>query len=284
MARDGRNHRDFQRRFAAGGNEDFRDQDPRDAELDRLQRRIRELELCYEPQNDDERTESDLYSDYDDGRNPFGGRPLRPRSPPPQQPDHLKALGIRVEIPVFEGHLQPDDFLEWLHTVERVFELRDIPDHLKVKLVAIKLRKHASLWWEHVRKKRQYEGKAKVVTWEKMKKLLTYKFLPPNHPQDSYLDYHNCKQGTLTVEQFIIEFERLRMRCGVDETDEHNCSVFGGGCAKTSLTSFNYNRIGRLRRFVRWPIRWRSKVGLNRKQLTAPLAQLTFLPKQTAHL
>ncbi|KAJ0627391.1 putative nucleotidyltransferase, Ribonuclease H [Helianthus annuus] len=229
MARDGRNHRDFQRRFAAGGNEDFRDQDPRDAELDRLQRRIRELELRYEPQNDDERTESDLYSDYDDGQNPFGGRPLRPRSPPPQQPDHLKALGIRVEIPVFEGHLQPDDFLEWLHTVERVFELRDIPDHLKVKLVAIKLRKHASLWWEHVRKKRQYEGKAKVVTWEKMKKLLTYKFLPPNHRQDSYLDYHNCKQGTLTVEQFIIEFERLRMRCGVDETDEQLIARFLGG-------------------------------------------------------
>nr|GEZ23707.1 reverse transcriptase domain-containing protein [Tanacetum cinerariifolium] len=30
--------------------------------------------------------------------------------------------------------LQPDDFLDWLQTVERIFDLRDIPDHLKDSL------------------------------------------------------------------------------------------------------------------------------------------------------
>ncbi|KAJ0557370.1 putative retrotransposon gag domain-containing protein [Helianthus annuus] len=216
MANFRRDQRDNYRRYAAGGNGDYH-HDPRDEEIDRLQQRVRELELRYEPR-DEERTESDFEEGDENRRNPFGERRTRNNTPPPT--DHLRSLGVRVEIPEFEGQVQPDDFIEWIHTVERVFDLRDIPDHLKVKLVAIKLRKHASLWWEHVRKKRIQEGKRKVDTWEKMKKLLKAKFLPANHRQDSYLDYHNCKQGTLSVEEFIMEFEKLRMRCGIDEEEE----------------------------------------------------------------
>jgi len=44
---------------------------------------------------------------------------------------------FKVEIPEFEGKLDPDEFLEWLHTVERVFEYKKIPDDKKVKLVAL---------------------------------------------------------------------------------------------------------------------------------------------------
>nr|GEZ09421.1 hypothetical protein [Tanacetum cinerariifolium] len=48
------------------------------------------------------------------------------------------------------GKVHPDDFIDWLSMVERVFDVRDISDKLKVKLVAIKLRQHASLWWAQV--------------------------------------------------------------------------------------------------------------------------------------
>ncbi|GJZ39231.1 reverse transcriptase domain-containing protein [Tanacetum coccineum] len=58
------------------------------------------------------------------------------------------------EIPEFEGRLCPDDFLDWLRTVDRIFDLRDTPDHIKVKLVAIRLKKSASLWWDHVQNQR----------------------------------------------------------------------------------------------------------------------------------
>nr|GEX07545.1 putative reverse transcriptase domain, zinc finger, CCHC-type, aspartic peptidase domain protein [Tanacetum cinerariifolium] len=36
------------------------------------------------------------------------------------------------EISEFEGRLCPDDFLDWLRTVDRIFDLRDTPDHIKV--------------------------------------------------------------------------------------------------------------------------------------------------------
>ena len=35
---------------------------------------------------------------------------------------------FRVEVPEFEGKLDPEDFIDWLHTVERVVEYKDIPD------------------------------------------------------------------------------------------------------------------------------------------------------------
>ena len=69
---------------------------------------------------------------------------------------------IKVDIPDFEGKLQPDEFVEWLQTVERVFEYKEVPEDQKVKIVAIKLKKHASMWWENLKRKHEREGKSKI--------------------------------------------------------------------------------------------------------------------------
>nr|GFA13834.1 reverse transcriptase domain-containing protein [Tanacetum cinerariifolium] len=96
--------------------------------------------------------------------------------------DPLRNLVMKIEIPEFMGKARPDDFIDWLSTVERIFDLRDILEKLKVKLVAIKLRKSTSLWWEHVKNQRAGDGKSK---------------------------------------DFIAESDQLRMRCAVVEEEEH---------------------------------------------------------------
>ncbi|XP_035836015.1 uncharacterized protein LOC118485763 [Helianthus annuus] len=230
MAERGRRAHRQDRRNADRGNEDYR-RDPRDIEeIVRLQQRIRDLELQQEPRfGEDTDTDRDIWDDgtgYQD-YNPFArqglGNPFDQREP---QPDPLRSLGIKIEIPEFDGKMQPDEFLDWLHTVERIFDLRDIPDRFKVKLVAIKLRKYASLWWEHVKKKRSQEGRSRVTTWEKMRKLLREKFLPPNYRQEAFLDYHNHSQQSTTVEELIADFDRLRMRCGAEEEEEQVIARF----------------------------------------------------------
>jgi len=52
---------------------------------------------------------------------------------------------FRVEVLEFKGKLDPEESIHWLHTVERTFEHKDIPDDKTVKLVALRLRKYASL-------------------------------------------------------------------------------------------------------------------------------------------
>ncbi|KAD2806196.1 hypothetical protein E3N88_39573 [Mikania micrantha] len=213
------------RRTADRGNEDT-GRDPRDiAEIARLQQRIRDLE--FEKEERDEETQTDsIVGDYgEDEGNPFGQpRQFRPNG----EYDPLRSMGIKIEIPYFDGRAQPDEFLDWLSMVERVFDLKDIPDAYKVKLVAIKLRKSASLWWEHVKRKRLQEGKSKIRTWDKMKKLLREKFLPVNYRQDAFLDYHNLAQRTSSVEDMIADFDKLRMRCRAEEEEQQVIARFLG--------------------------------------------------------
>jgi len=85
---------------------------------------------------------------------------------------------FKVDIPEFEGQLDPDYFLDWLQTVERVFEYDDILEDKKVKLVALKLRKYASIWWANLVAKRARKGKGKIKTWTKTRDKFKPKFLP----------------------------------------------------------------------------------------------------------
>ncbi|KAH9667915.1 Endonuclease [Citrus sinensis] len=55
--------------------------------------------------------------------------------------DSYQPFDFKVEIPEFEGRMQLDEFVDWLNTVERIFEYRDVPEDRKVKLIAIKLKK-----------------------------------------------------------------------------------------------------------------------------------------------
>jgi hypothetical protein len=57
-----------------------------------------------------------------------------------------------VDIPEFEGRMQLDEFIDWVNTIEQVFDYKDVLENHKVNVVVIKLRKHASIWWEYLKK------------------------------------------------------------------------------------------------------------------------------------
>ena len=95
-----------------------------------------------------------------------------------------------MDIPEFEGQLDPHHFLDWLQIVERVFEYKDISDDKKVKLVALKLRKYAAIWSANLVATRVRKGKGKIRTWAKMREKLKSKFLTSHYLQDNYLKLH----------------------------------------------------------------------------------------------
>jgi len=51
---------------------------------------------------------------------------------------------FKVELLDFQGSLNPDDFVDWLNTVKRVFYYCDVVDKRKVKLIVICLHESAS--------------------------------------------------------------------------------------------------------------------------------------------
>ena len=145
-------------------------------------------------------------SEEDEGRRPF--RPRRENN-----------LDYKVDIPQFEGQLDPDLFLDWLRTVKRVFDYKDIPNEKKVKLVTLKLRKYASIWWANIVAKRARKGKAKIRSWDQMRDKLKAKFLPSHYLQDNYLKLPNLKKDTKSVEEYTREFKQLPLKCNLKEDE-----------------------------------------------------------------
>jgi len=68
-----------------------------------------------------------------------------PRHPRRERRQASNSNGFKIDILEFEGKLDPDDFVEWLQTVKRIFKFKEISKDKKVKLVALKLRKYACL-------------------------------------------------------------------------------------------------------------------------------------------
>ncbi|KAL6175180.1 hypothetical protein ACLB2K_051822 [Fragaria x ananassa] len=140
-----------------------------------------------------------------------------------------RGFDMKVDISEFEGRMRPDDFVDWLNTVERVFEYKKIPDEKRVKIVAIKLVKHASAWWEQLQVRKERLGKPKIKTWEKMRKELRKKFIPENYLQNNFLKLHNIRQGSRSVDEFTEEFDLLTMRCGLAEEEEQTVAIYLAG-------------------------------------------------------
>ena len=83
----------------------------------------------------------------------------------------------KAEKPKFDGKTQGDELLEWLLTVDLVFDLKDYAEEQMVKLVAIKLKGYMSLWWENLKRDRESMGKGKIRKWSKMKRELQKRFI-----------------------------------------------------------------------------------------------------------
>ncbi|XP_068649233.1 uncharacterized protein [Aristolochia californica] len=138
-------------------------------------------------------------------------------------------LGFRVTLPEFSGTLQADGFIDWLQEIERIFEYKEVPDNVKVKLVAMKLKGRASAWWEQLQQSRDRQGKAKLTDWEKMKKKMKGQFLPFGYTQTLFQRLHLLRQGSRSVDDYTEEFYQLLARNDLSETEEQLVARYLGG-------------------------------------------------------
>jgi len=163
---------------------------------------------------------SSKHEDSDDskGSNPMGDSSEEDTIRRPQGKRKSNFGDFKVNIPESEGQLDSDHFLDWLQTVERLFDYKDISDDKKVQLVALKLRKYASTWWANLVAKRVRKEKGKIRTC-KMRDKPKSKFLPSHYRQDNYLKLHHLKQGSKSVEEYTREFEQLLLKCDLREDD-----------------------------------------------------------------
>lgn len=199
--------------------------------IQQLQQRLERFERQDPPRHDRRRADEE-----DEGINPFHNEDESSDDSfaYPRRRIHRRSRDgdVRVDVPEYDGQSQDDAFLDWLYTVERIFEFKDYSDEKRVKLVAIKLKKYASLWWENLRREREREGRRPIRTWEKMKRELRKRFISDNYKQDNYVKFHNFRQFELPVADYTREFEYLMLKCDVVEPEERTIARYLGGLKK----------------------------------------------------
>ena len=98
-----------------------------------------------------------------------------------------------AKIPEFDGKTQDDELLECIWIVERVFDLKEYSEEKNVKMVAVKLKWYASLWWENLKQERKCTRKARIRSWSKMKREMQKRFIQDTYQQEVYLKYFSFK-------------------------------------------------------------------------------------------
>ena len=89
--------------------------------------------------------------------------------------------------------------------------------------------KAASFWLEGVQEQRRREQRGKINTWEKLKKYMRRKYVPPTYQQQLQVQFNTLTQGTKSVQEYIQKWERLFVLCKTSDDEELLVSKFIAG-------------------------------------------------------
>ena len=65
--------------------------------------------------------------------------------------------------------------------MDQYFEFKGAPVHQQFKVAKVKMTKVASTWLEEVQRLRLREGRGRIHTWDKLKKHMKRKYVPPTY-------------------------------------------------------------------------------------------------------
>ncbi|XP_074299913.1 uncharacterized protein LOC141631093 [Silene latifolia] len=143
---------------------------------------------------------------------------------------------LKVEIPEFSGSLNPDDLLEWIRDIEKIFEYKGYTDVKAFKFAVLKLKGYASLWYDNLKHQRIKEKKEPLSSWSKLKKKMLSKFVTKDYTQDLFIKLSKLRQDERPVETYLREFEQLTLQCDINEKPEQMIARFLEGLDKNIST------------------------------------------------
>ncbi|CAM8882390.1 unnamed protein product [Rhodiola kirilowii] len=136
---------------------------------------------------------------------------------------------VKADIPLFHRTMAVEEFLDWQIEVDQFLEVMGVPENKQVKMVAIRLKGIAAMWWDKLVVQRRRQGKVPIRTWRRMKQLMLDYFLPEDYEQILYKLYLDCVQGRRLVTKYITEFLRLSERNELKETENQKVARYISG-------------------------------------------------------
>nr|XP_024931657.2 uncharacterized protein LOC107422641 [Ziziphus jujuba var. spinosa] len=136
---------------------------------------------------------------------------------------------VKIEVPDFEGKVNPTEFADWLSSIEEYFDWYDMDDDRRVKFAKMKLVGLAKIWWMGVEGDLRRMGSPPIGTWQEMKAKLREKYMPTNYYDKLYEQAINLKQGNLSVAESMQKFDELKTRSQLLEDPRQTLARFKSG-------------------------------------------------------
>jgi hypothetical protein len=136
---------------------------------------------------------------------------------------------LKMGIPVYEDNLDAEELLDWIRSLDTYFDYEYVKEDKKVRHVVMRLKGHASLWWDELQEDRRCKGKQKIKSWDRMIANMKEKFIPRDYQITLFRRMQNLRQKLMIVKEYIEEFYRLNIRAGHRESDDKKVSRYMNG-------------------------------------------------------
>ncbi|PKI56157.1 hypothetical protein CRG98_023454 [Punica granatum] len=194
--------------------------------------------------------------------------PDEEEQPVPRQEQRGVGNNLKLKIPQFKGTSSPEEYLEWVQRVDKVFEYYEYSETQKCQFAALEFTDYANLWWENIKARRRRDGENEIRSWWEMKRLMHRRFVPKYYKQQLYLQLQSIRQCGMSIEDYVKEFKLLTVGSELRESQETTIARFLGGLNKGIADMFERKPFVSLEYVIKLVI----KVRRQRKhgQLTTP--------------
>ncbi|KAJ4980749.1 hypothetical protein NE237_031586 [Protea cynaroides] len=141
------------------------------------------------------------------------------------EPIRYQTQKVRMNLKEFHGRQDPEAFQDWLNVLDDYFDWFNLPEPRKLQLARSKLVGSARDWW------RNYEyslmrSRREPTTWEEMKEQLKEKYLSRSFQRRLHDQLNNLRQGNMSMEDYVYQFDQLCARSGSRDNDDQIISRF----------------------------------------------------------
>jgi DNA primase len=65
----------------------------------------------------------------------------------------------RIEVPMYEGNLEVEEFLDWVRSMDKYIDYKDVKEDNMVNHIVTRLKGHVALWWDELQVECRRNGK-----------------------------------------------------------------------------------------------------------------------------
>ncbi|WP_386263595.1 retrotransposon gag family protein, partial [Xanthomonas translucens] len=109
---------------------------------------------------------------------------------------------------------------------------QNTPDYAKLKIVVLEFNGYALSWWQQQEFRAERNRRYRIDSWVGLKEAMRDRFIPKEYKRTTYQKLQKLYQGSLSVDDYFKEMERLMTRAEVLESDEATMARFISGLHK----------------------------------------------------